>query len=376
MATKEKIEAIYKRYLNNDISREELGDFLDMLHIPEDELTISSLMDGTWQEMFETKETVIIPFYKRNWYKFAAAAAIILFISAGAYFLINRNAPKQLAQLEQRFKNDVAPGGNKAILTLANGTQIILDNAANGTLANQGNTKIIKLDSSLLSYASTSPNTKEVLYNMISTPRGGQYQIVLPDGSKVWLNATSSLKFPTAFVGKNRNVELTGEGYFEIAHNAAKPFNVSVNGVDVQVLGTHFNINAYDDERTIKTTLLEGSVKVSKGLTVTMIKPGEQAQIENNANRLSPQIRVEAVNTDAEVAWKNGLFRFESLDIETIMRQLSRWYDVRVTYDVKTTKHFTGIISRNVNVSEVLKMLELTGEMHFSIDGKKVTVEK
>lgn len=376
MASKQKIEAIYKRYLNNDISREELGDFLDMLHILEDEVAISSLMDDTWQEMFETKKPVAIPFYKRSWYKFAAAAAIVLFISAGAYFLINRDTPKQITQQEFRFKNDVAPGGNKAILTLANGTKIILDNADNGTLAKQGNTKIIKLDNSLLTYASASRSTSKVLYNMINTPRGGQYQIILPDGSKVWLNASSSLRFPTAFVGKNRNVELTGEGYFEIAHNAAKPFNVSVNGVEVRVLGTHFNINAYDDERIMKTTLLEGSVKVRKGLTSTMIKPGEQVQVENNANLLNPQFRVEPVNVDVEVAWKNGVFRFESIDIETIMRQIGRWYDVQVIYETKTTKHFTGIISRNVNVSEVLKMLELTGEMHFSINGKKVTIEK
>lgn len=316
------------------------------------------------------------------WPRIAAAAVIIVLLSAGGYFIFNNRHVEQTAatQTRQIFKNnDVAPGGNKAVLTLANGTQIILDSASNGALTQQGNIKIIKLDNGQLSYnslngSSALPKAGEVLYNTISTPRGGQYQVVLADGSKVWLNAASSLRFPTAFSGQERNVELTGEGYFEVAHNAAKPFKVSVNGAEVQVLGTHFNINAYNDEATIKTTLLEGSVKVGKGSASKMIRPGEQAQIENYGN---PKIMVQAVDVDAAVAWKNGRFIFHGNDIQSVMRQLARWYDVSVSYQGNVTdEEFVGVINRSryENISEILDMLEKTRTVSFAISGHHVTV--
>jgi ferric-dicitrate binding protein FerR (iron transport regulator) len=320
------------------------------------------------------------------WFRVAAAAVIITVLSVGSYFIFNDHPAKPIAktktQQQTRFENDLVPGGNKAVLTLANGAQIILDSATNGALTQQGNTKIIKLDNGQLSYnslngSSSSPKTGEILYNIISTPRGGQYQVVLADGSKVWLNAASSLRFPTSFTGKERDVALTGEGYFEVAHNATKPFKVSVMGTEIEVLGTHFNVNAYDDETTIKTTLLEGSVKVGKGSASKTIRPGEQAQIENHDNSLNPKIMIQAVDIDAAVAWKNGRFIFHGNDIQSVMRQLARWYDVDVSYQGNVTdEEFVGVINRSryENISEILDMLEKTRTVSFAISGHHVTV--
>jgi ferric-dicitrate binding protein FerR (iron transport regulator) len=252
---------------------------------------------------------------------------------------------------------------------LADGSTIILDNVQNGTLAQQGNTKVIKEDGKL-AYNLTSTGINEVLYNTISTPRGGQYQVDLPDGSRVWLNAASSLHFPTAFVGKERRVEITGEAYFEVAKNKAQPFIVSVNGAEVQVLGTHFNVMAYNDENAIKTTLLEGSVKFVNGSTSSLLKPGQQSQLSENG-----QVKVVSnVDVDAVTAWKNGNFDFQGEDIETVMRQLSRWYNVDVVYRNKPDELFYAEIPRNTKLSDVLKALELTGKLRFGIEGKKIIV--
>ncbi|HZW69216.1 MAG TPA: FecR domain-containing protein, partial [Hanamia sp.] len=267
----------------------------------------------------------------------------------------------------------LAPGGNKAILTLANGSQIILSNAQNGALAQQGNTKVVKLDDGKLAYRQDEITVAPVIeYNTVSTPRGGQYQLTLSDGSKVWLNAASAITFPTAFAGKERKVEIKGEAYFEVTHDASKPFEVTVNGMQVAVLGTHFNINAYDDEGNTKTTLLEGSVKVSKGNLHRIIVPGEQAVINN----LSDIINVNNdANLDAVIAWKNGKFYFDHSNIRTVMNQISRWYNVDIEYSGNVSKIFGGTISRNVSASNVFRILEATGGVHFKIEGKKVIVE-
>ena len=379
MATKETIQSLYNRYLNNDISEEELENFLQMLNTPKGELTISSLMDGTWQEMFETQQPPVIPMHKRTWYRVAAAASILLLLSIGAYFIFNNPAPKQIAKAEKQQqipKNDAAPGGNKAILTLANGTQIILDSAANGALTQQGNTKIIKLDNGQLAYDPLNQRPGKVLYNMISTPKGGQYQIVLADGSKVWLNAASSLRFPASFSGKERKVELTGEGYFEVAKNAAMPFRVSVNDMEIEVLGTHFNVNAYSDESSIKTTLLEGSVKIKNEMPANsrpssiLLAPGEQADLTKDHNF---KINFDA-NLEGVIAWKNGSFEFNDTPIADIMRQVARWYDVEIDYRGPQPAHkLTGKISRNVNLSSLIGMLQYAG-VNMKIENKKIII--
>ena len=316
---------------------------------------------------------------RRIWPRIWAAAAIIAALSAGSYFILNKPVNEQPVAATSKLhpQDKLVPGTDKAVLTLANGNQIILDSAGNGALTQQGNIKIIKLDDGRLSYNSLKDKPQEVLYNTISTPRGGQYQVVLSDGSKVWLNAASSLRFPVSFTGDKRAVALSGEGYFEVAHDAGKPFTVSVNGTEVHVLGTHFNINAYSDEATVKTTLLEGSVKVSKGNTGKMISPGEQAVTGNNDNVVNPEIGVQQVDVDAVTAWKNGRFVFKGDNIQSVMRQLARWYNAEVSYEKNVTnEEFVGVINRSRydKISDILEMMGKTGTVSFAINGRHITV--
>jgi len=304
--------------------------------------------------------------------RIAVAASILGIIILSTFLLLTINRSGQVTKAEtsdHKFKDDVAPGGNKATLTLADGSMIVLDDAKNGTLTQQGASKVIKLDGKVL-YDPASERTKKVVYNTIATPKGGQYQLELPDGSLVWLNASSSIHFPTSFTEKERKVEITGEAYFEVAKDASKPFIVAVNSSEVQVLGTHFNVNAYNDEEEVRTTLLEGSVKFVDGNNTSLLQPGQQSQLTKNG---SVKV-VSNVDVDEVMAWKNGLFSFENAGIETIMRQLSRWYDVGIEYKGKTDDIFVAEMSRNIKLSDALKALELTGRVKFEIDGKKIVV--
>mgnify|MGYP001086256770 CR=1 FL=1 len=305
-----------------------------------------------------------------NWWKrVSVAAVIILFIGAGINYFVKNNGQKNIAKPNDTIvaTNDVPPGGNKATLTLADNTTIVLDNAQNGTLAKQGAVTVIKLNDGQISYKGN--GNDKLMYNTITTPRGGQYQLILADGSKVWLNAASSLKFPNAFPGNVRKVELTGEGYFEVAHDASKPFHVITGKMDVQVLGTHFNVNAYSDEDEIKTTLLQGSVMVNEGQEKLLIKPGEQAVLGKNGIKLNRD-----VNLEETIAWKNGSFQFNNTGMAMVMRQISRWYDVEVNYPngIPNDKYW-GSILRNQNLSDVLKVLKESGAQ-FKIEGKKIIV--
>ncbi len=303
--------------------------------------------------------------------RLAIAASILIFLAAGVYFLVINNKPARHIAINKPQKQDVAPGGNKAIITLGDGSTIALNGAKIGKLAQQGNIIIKKAADGQISYKDvvvTYHGSKDIIYNTASTPQGGQYQFILSDGTKVWLNAASSIKYPVVFNGNERKVELTGEAYFEVAHNAKKPFRVVSNGQTVEVLGTHFNINAYNDEQGIKTTLLEGSVKVSAEGMSNIIKPGEQARLENGA------IHVTNVDLDAVVAWKNGFFFFEDNNIQEVMRQLSRWYGVEVKYEGQLpSRRFSGEISRNVNLSQILDILSFK-KIHYKIDGKTIIV--
>lgn len=331
-----------------------------------------------WNTIYARIAEIPVIGQRRIWPRVWAAAAVVVLLSAGSYFIFNRGAQQPMVATErQQPVNELVPGGDKAVLTLANGKQIVLDSAGKGTLTQQGNIKVIKLDDGRLSYSSSKDKPQEVLYNTISTPRGGQYQVVLADGSKVWLNAASSLRFPVSFTGGKRTVVLSGEGYFEVAHDAVKPFTVSVNGTEVQVLGTHFNINAYADEEAIKTTLLEGSVKVSKGSAGKMISPGEQAVIANSDNTVNPAINVQEVDVDAVTAWKNGRFVFKGDNIQSVMRQLARWYDAEISYEENvTSEEFVGVINRSRydSISDILEIMGKTGTVSFAIKGRHITV--
>ncbi|MBB5440933.1 ferric-dicitrate binding protein FerR (iron transport regulator) [Pedobacter sp. AK017] len=291
----------------------------------------------------------------------SSAAAVFILMAAGFYFYISKFSPAPLGK--QQTITDVMPGGDRAVLTLADGSTIILDQAKKGILASEGNTSVSKTGNGQLKYdvLKNGPGTKTaVTYNTVSTPKGGQYHVILPDGTGVWLNAVSSIKFPTSFANKERNVEITGEAYFEVKANAASPFIVKAGETNVRVLGTHFNVMAYADEVSVNTTLLEGRVKVFAGKNVSTIMPGQQAVTAKG------MIHVANVDVEEAIAWKNGYFYFKDADVKTVMRQISRWYDVDVEYkgtDSETA--FSGKMHRNVNISKVLEMLS-----YFKIDYK------
>ncbi|ODS84320.1 MAG: hypothetical protein ABS46_04145 [Cytophagaceae bacterium SCN 52-12] len=295
-----------------------------------------------------------------------AAAAVLILSLAGSWYYFTNTGLREPAQTAMAAGPDLAPGGNRAVLTLSNGKQIVLDSVSTGMLARQGNTVIHKVEDGLVSYTGEGPRAGQD-FNTITAPAGGKYSVVLPDGSRVWLNAESSITFPTAFSPEERSVKISGEVYFEIAKDARRPFSVQVGALQkVRVLGTHFNINAYRDEGNITTTLLEGSVEVlaSGDARPVMLKPGEQAALSG-----SGRINVRGdINTEEIVAWKNGMFQFEKADIETVMRQFSRWYNVDVIYEGPLpSKTFSGKIDRKVNASEALDILSFTG-LNFRIE--------
>jgi len=302
------------------------------------------------------------------WPRIAAAASILAILSVGGYFLLNKKPTQQLAS---NYKNDVAPGSNKAVLTLANGHKISVTDAAIGNLTHQAGNKIAKTADGQLVYTAAKAGTKMV-YDTLTIPRGGQYQLKLADGSKVWLNAATSIRYPENFTGPERKVELIyGEAYFEVVHNARMPFRVVATGQTVEDIGTHFNISAYKDEPVIKTTLVEGSVKVSKGKETAILKPGQQSIIRSINN----SIIVQDADTDEAVAWKNGYFLVNEADIASIMRQLARWYNIEVVFDGKypsTLYHFK--VSRNLTLTEMLKVFELDG-INFKIEGRTLIVK-
>lgn len=335
--------------------------------------------EGAWAKIFETisetkeeEQPVLTMRTNRPWRRNIAAAAILITVlGAAAWIWFKDSSAQKAGSMSSKFGYDVLPGGNKATLTLANGSTILLADAAKGVIAEQGNTKIEKLDNGQLSYNALSEKPEEVSYNTLTTPPAGQYQVMLPDGTRVWLNNASSLRYPTAFTGSSRSVELKGEAYFEVTPNSAKPFKVQTAGQTIDVLGTSFNIMAYGDESIVSTTLLTGGVKVSRGNENMILKPGEQAQSNTNGAGLRV---IKDVDADGVIAWKNGLFHFERADLRSVMRVLARWYDVDVEYEGQVTNHlFGGDIQRNLNLSQVLDILQ-HNQVHFSIEDKKITV--
>lgn len=325
-------------------------------------------------------------FYSYYLKPISVAAMILMVISISLYFYSNRKLAGP--SVEQQFteintKNDILPGNNKAILILADGSRISLDDAERGLLASQGNTAITKTNSGEIVYEKNPADKKKnalvaSVINTIQTPKGGKYQIRLPDGSKVWLNSASTLSYPTAFTGKERIVKLKGEAYFEIAPRKSMPFRVESDDQIVEVLGTHFNVNSYDNEDFTKTTLIEGSVKVIlntrsniSGKT-KLLKPGEQSSINSSKS----DIKIENVDTEKAIAWKNGYFKFKNTPIQEIMREVERWYDVELIYEGNMpTDEFTGFVSNDVNISAVLKILEQSGGVKFTVKGKKLKVK-
>ncbi|SMC64502.1 FecR family protein [Pedobacter africanus] len=307
------------------------------------------------------------------WLRYCAAASIALILAIGGWYFFNpKPAAEKTESQASRYKNDVAPGGNKAVLTLADGSEISLDDAVKGKVASQGGIVIRKTAEGKLVYDVLKQDQLSAAaprYNTIATPRGGQYQLNLPDGTKVWLNAATSLRFPASFAGlADRKVELSGEAYFEVAKNKTHPFIVKTSGQEVLVLGTHFNVEAYPGGSADKTTLMEGSIKLKYNAKDYLLKPGQQAVLAAGAN-------IETADTEAVMAWKNGNFIFVDSNIKSIMEVLQRWYDIDVAYEDSVNQvGFNAEISRERSLIQVLAALEKSGNVKFKIEGRRVTV--
>ena len=341
---------------------------------------------------------LLVGFRRAAWRWSAAAVFFFAFAGVGYFFFFKHKTAVVPATARVHPATGIVPGSSQAVLTLANGQQIILTNAQNGVLSRQGLTKVVKQDSGLLAYdvkdadggnsaegskgnganggngrnGGTTDKLKggETLYNTLATPRGGQYQVCLPDGSRVWLNAESSLRYPTAFTGKDREVQLTGEAYFEVAADKSRPFLVKAGSTETRVLGTHFDIMSYADEGPVRTTLLEGAVRMEQGTHSALLQPGEQAQLDNEKGGIVTHL----VNTRAVVAWKDGYYYFDRTPMQSVMRQIARWYDVDIVYQgAAPVDEFVGKIPRTAYVSEVLHIMELIG-IRFKIEGRKIIV--
>ncbi len=348
--------------MKNDGYREKV------LSLSEDDTDIEKAWAIAKQKLYVREQQ---PKFRTIYRYLTAAAMVAILVGCLVYFFTVKNKP--VTTLGEVTTHDVPPGVNKAVLTLANGRQIVFDSNANGVLAQQGNMQVINLSTGQLVYKSVKGNAgtdEEVQYNILTTPKGGQYKVTLPDGSKVWLNAASSLEYPTAFTGKERSVALTGEAFFEVAQKPDAPFMVDINGTSVTVLGTSFNVQAYTDEPGTRTTLVSGAVSITSGDNKKILKPGEMATVSEG------KISIRQVDTANIIAWKNDLFCFRETTIPELMRQLARWYDIEVIYsdNYQMQAHFTGEISRNVPISKVIEMIEKTGVANFKIEGRTIEV--
>ncbi|MEN0055650.1 MAG: FecR domain-containing protein [Mucilaginibacter sp.] len=305
---------------------------------------------------------------RRLWPRLVAAASIIMAISTGTYFIIHK--PVESKQTARTQPQDIAPGHNQATLTLANGKKIILSKGLSGKLAQQGNTHIDVINEGEIVYTGSDAD-EQVQYNTLSTSIGEQspYPLVMADGTKVWLNSNSSITFPTSFFGDIRQVKITGEAYFEVAHNSSKPFRVNAGNQIVEDIGTAFNINSYEDEGVIRTTLIEGSAKVSVDGESRILTPGRRTIVNQNS------ISLQSGDSEAETAWMTGKFVFHDEDIHRVMRQLARWYNIEVIYDYEPKNIMLGGgFSKSRNISKVLKAFEQTGAVKFKIQGRAVHI--
>jgi transmembrane sensor len=337
-------------------------------------LWTAKLKEETFQNIKVLKKRPFVSsplkWYKQTWTRYAAA--ILIFIGISMYLWLKSDTKSRTEERSLVANTDILPGSNRATLLLSNGKQIILDSSGKGKIAHDGNADVIKLEDDRIIYNANGSDLKEIAYNTMSTPRGGQYQLRLPDGTKVWLNAASSIRYPTIFTGKQRNVVITGEVFLEVAKDEKHPFIVTLpNKSEILVLGTQFNVNTYSDELESKTTLFEGSVKVFSGLPGrwSTLKPGQQAKLKDQKIEITDKVDIDQV-----IAWKNGKFNFEDADLETVLRQLSRWYDVQIEYNSSiSNRRFGGGMDRSLTLSQVLKILKRAG-IKFEIRDRKLIV--
>jgi transmembrane sensor len=424
-----RIAYLFGRYFDKTASAEERAEFMSLLTVPEHQAEIQALMEAHWEafpegEIFfkpEQSEAMLSAALSadsgrtlgvsdaggtlgtsgpgrtlgtsdpapasprvagplRRLAYLMAASALLLVVGAGLWWQGRNKAGVRLPAGPLAAKVDsIKPGNNKAVLILEDGSKVQLDSLSKGQLATQGGTEVIQQGGGRVAYvageggprAQDADTQQTVTYNTIVTPRGGQYKITLPDGTKVWLNAASSLRFPTAFTGKSREVNLSGEGYFEVAQDAGHPFRVKVNQTNVDVLGTRFDIMAYSDEPTMNTSLLQGAVRVEDGGQQALPRPGEEVIF--NPGTLT--MKVAPVDTDQAVAWKNGLFLFEGVTLDKVMRQLARWYDVKFSIEGNIAYHYSGGFSRNAQLYDVLRTLELGVRARFEQEGELIKIK-
>lgn len=389
----QRLEELFRRYLHNSLTDAEetelfrlwldpllesrrlqiFNDFYDGL--PEDKDMWIREADVVFQQIMKKKAPVHHLPVKAGgtiWRRVAVAASVLLVIGVSSYFLLfyKRKQPQEIVQTS--LPHDIgAPEKNRAMITLTNGQTIYLDSAANGSLIEQGNVKLVKLKNGEIAYEATGASSGDMSYNTLSNPRGSRIiDITLADGSRVWLNAGSSVTYPVAFTGNERKVSIEGEAYFEVAHDASKPFFVSKGKMTVKVLGTRFNVNAYDDDADIRVTLLQGSVQVTDHQYTVAVKPGEQAIVKADKIDVTDRVDLEQV-----MSWKEGYFRMKGTDLASLMRQIARWYNVQVTYiNGVPEARFGGLINREVNLSDVLKALEQYG-IYSRFENGKINVQ-
>lgn len=402
--TEERAQYLIQKYLSDELSAPELDEFLDWVSGDSGEQPLKAALDKSfasadWPRLADhsrseslfnkVKEnvniksgdnqrvTVVRPLYRVA--RIAAAVLLLLSATTVTWYAFQRNKGGNLAVKPATRQPAIAPGGNKATLTLADGQVIVLDTASNGILLNQGNVQVQKMKNGQLLYqiSGTASGNDAPVWQTLTTPKGGQYRVVLPDGSTAVLNAASTLRFPSYFAGKERQVSVSGEVYFDVASKqGSQPFIVSVKGSagqplsDVTVLGTDFNVMAYEEEGHWAATLLNGAVKVKTINKETHLKPGQQLLV-SHSNR---QEQVLEGKDEQAVAWVKGYFHFDKADIRSVMRQLERWYNITVSYESMPVKKFSGTIPRSANAEEVLKMLELTNNVHFTIEGTLIKV--
>jgi ferric-dicitrate binding protein FerR (iron transport regulator) len=395
----DRLSGLLKLYISGSCNYEEYQELLALLKVQTDDSHIEALLQEeiansryheaeqqvNWQQMLQAvlqqkDMTEPAPVRRFPVYKMAAAAALIIALGTITWWWLQQSNNGRTNDQPVAGTTDIMPGKNGAILTLGNGQQLVLDSTGNGALYSQPGLQIVKRDS-LIAYAAPvdKAGSGPVSYNTLTTPKGRQFQVVLSDGTKVWLNASSSIHYPAVFAAQERVVEVTGEVYFEVAKDPRKPFKVNFTSKagggrqgTVEVLGTHFNINVYNDEEAIRTTLLEGKVKASMANGGSLLlKPGEQAVCTGD----SPLTIDHSPNLGQVMAWKNGYFQFDRVDIKTVMRQIGRWYDVEIIYEGPVTNdRFGGSIPRDATLSQVLNALEQS-LVHFTIQGKKVIVK-
>lgn len=324
-------------------------------------------------QLFEAfkQESATITKTKYGWRTARQIAAACLLVSLGYLSYSRLKDAPNTTNLQAAKHDEIKPGGNKATLTLANGAKIILNSAGNGYIASQNNMQISKLPGGRISYKAihNGKRNNEILYNTMTTPRGGRFELTLADGTQVTLDAESSIKYPVRFTGKERQVEITGQAYFKVAHNASRPFHVSAGNQTIEDIGTEFNVNAYADDPSVKITLAEGAVRVRNSKKNITLTPGQQAQVDNGQE----DIIVSKTCVSEAVAWKNGWFVFRHKSIKDVMKQAARWYDVDIEYQGRNiTRQLGGSISQYKDISELLENLRIAGGINYKVEGRRV----